>query len=330
MIYQHLLLQISYSVTKGYAALYLNTSDLGNISGTADRTHTVTHLHIKPTSYVNRLQTGNKPVNMELDFNTLSYTFNNVMSLQFSAIKLNSVININVDVTAITFITVYFTNIKYRYFEGLIKLKLLKIRFNDIRNITNDIFKDLKSLLTLDLETNNIKYITSGAFHGLIKLKTLRLNNNKIIGLDKGTFNIHNKTGIYESIEIRNNALKTIKSGLFISHYIKRIDLSINNISNIERNAFNTTQLETLYLHDNLLSNIDERVFGNLNSNLKIFTIYNNNINCDCKIFKWLDENRTLLKFLNSSTNMYIKCYRLEIHLFEYKKRNNCTSNKGK
>ena len=298
-------------------------NDLEIIDKVETWTKRITHLDIIPAKGYSQ------QVNIELDFNTLNNIFNNLTSLKCSSINVTSVRGISINVSNLTFINVDFTNIKYDYFKGLITLQKLGITGNTINYIKNKTFSDLNSLLTLDLMSNNIQYIASSAFYGLIKLNTLKLNNNKLIGLDAGTFTIHNKTGIYELIDISGNALTSIKSGLFISHYIKRIDLSDNKISNIESNAFNTSRLEVLKLQNNLLSNIDERVFGNLNTHLTIFTIYNNNIRCDCEIFKWLGENHPLLPYLNSSSNKFIKCYKIDMHLFEFKKRNNCTQNKG-
>ena len=264
---------------------------------------------------------------MDLDFSTFNNIFNNVIKYKFKDINLTNAININVRSKIIHFENVYWKYINTKCFTNLRYLRMLSISKNNIRRIQNDTFKNLIRLSDLLLDFNNIIHIETGAFNGLSRLATLELSYNSIVELNTGTFTIYNKRVEYIYIKIRGNKLKTIKNGLFTFHYIKELDLSNNSITNIETNSFNTTILQILKLDNNMLSTIDERVFGNLNDKLNTFTIFNNKIECNCIKLNWVFDH-VILTFLNSSVNEYIKCHKLEINLFN--KINNCTNNKGK
>ena len=268
-----------------------------------------------------------KLFNIDLDFSQFPIPFNNIDTLECNTFKLTHISNIDIKLKYLYFIEVHCKYINSDYFSGLNKLQHLIIKNNNISSVHNFTFKGLIYLSYLDLDYNNITSIESDAFDGLIRLRCLRLNYNSLVELNTGIFTIYNKIGGYSYIEIRGNRIQIIKSGLFTTHYIERIDLSNNSISSIETNAFNT-KLKILKLHDNVLSTIDENVFGIL-KNVKNITIYNNQIICDHHKFNWI-FNSTILTLLNSSINKYVKCHQLNVSLFEFMKIKNWSNNKGK
>ena len=294
----------------------LKTNNLKEIENKNNVPNTIKYLII---------YTDDKNLEIDLNFAIINISsLNTLHTIICFDMKLINISNITTNIQTLSFNNVYLNNIRSYFFTNLTKLESLNITDNNINKIFNYTFKDLSSLVVLELTKNNIKYIESGSFDGLIKLNSLNLNYNSITEFKAGTFAIYNKIGTYGIIKIRGNKLRHIKSGLFISHSIREIDISNNLISSIEINAFNTSQLEVLKVDNNKLSTLDEHVFGNL-TNLSILTIFNNTINCNCEQLKWV-FNHPILHLLNSSANSYIKCNNENTYLLTF---DNCTRNKG-
>ena len=268
-------------------------------------------------------------MNIDIDFSKFKISLDILYVITFSNFNLINVSNINSNIRSLIFKDVYWNKINSNYFSGLNSLQKLTITLNNITTIENKTFIHIIILSNLNLINNCITHIESGAFMGLKWLSRLSLNNNYIFELNTAIFTIYNKIGIHENsyIKIQSNQLITIQTGLFVSHPVKQIDLSYNSITSIERNAFNATYLEILILNDNLISNIDEHVFGNLKQ-LKMLTISNNIIVCNCEKLKWIFKH-SILKLLKKSINNYIQCTNGNTNLFEYNKINTCTNNKG-
>ena len=146
-----------------YANLYSYTNDLGTIDNVDTWIQGGTHLDIIHATRYSQLY------NIELYFNTLNNIFNNLRSLKCSSINVTSVKGISFKVSNLTFINVDFTNIKYDYFKGLIKLQKLGITGNNISYIQNETFGDLNSLLTLYLMAIILNNIPSGAFDEIVR-----------------------------------------------------------------------------------------------------------------------------------------------------------------
>ena len=257
-----------------------------------------------------------------MDFTKFEFTFDNLESLKCSNFKLMNISNVNTNLTELIFDNVHWTSIPTYFLADLIQLEILVINHNNIRIIHNYTFKSLISVFLLELNNNNITYIEADAFYGLVQLLYLELNNNSLVELCMDTFNIYNKLVIFEYIKIQNNRLQIIKSGLFFSNYIHKLDLSNNTIKSIEINAFDI-KLKILKLDINVgtLSTIAETMFGNLQK-LKNDTILNNTIMCNCQSFN-LKFNNTRLTLMNMSKLYYIGSDKLEKVLWT------CTNTKG-
>ena len=98
------------------------------------------------------------------------------------------------------------------FFEGLLKLGTLDLKYNNIGSIPSGAFKGLLNLRTLDLKYNNIGSIPSGAFKGLLNLGTLDLKYNKIGSILSGAFEGLLKLG---TLDLKYNNIGSIPSGAF-------------------------------------------------------------------------------------------------------------------
>jgi hypothetical protein len=133
-----------------------------------------------------------------------------------------------------------------------------------------------KKLYDLDLENNNIRRIRSNILDGILKLGNLNLINNQISVLDDFAFALDPQ---------------------FESPGTVDINLSNNNLtadSFTENSLKNLTAATSLrmYLSNNLLTTISEKIFSNAISHSMYFAFDNNPFNCDCNMI-WL-LNKTI------------------------------------
>ena len=97
---------------------------------------------------------------------------------------------------------------------------------------------------------------------------------------------------------------------------------------NLNKETFKyfSTELQKLSIHNNLLTTIDEDIFGNL-IKLNELKIFNNRINCNCDIVNLVFKYTLLQHLLNTSANAYVECHQLGMNLLEFKKDTNCQYN---
>jgi Leucine-rich repeat (LRR) protein len=195
-------------------------------------------------------------------------------------------------------------------FNNLHTLKILNLSNNKIKELRLGIFDNLSELQSLDLFNNNISVngvLQLGLFDNLKKLEKLYLSNNGIRLLQSGIFNnlpvlIHlylddNQISIIEPYAFNNLPTLTLL-------YLNRNQISIfqqnifNNLSNLSElrlednhleliggvlgelqlSTFNNLpQLQTLFLNNNLISNISSGS-GNQLLSLKILHLEYNQI----------------------------------------------------
>ncbi|XP_062613232.1 slit homolog 1 protein-like isoform X4 [Saccostrea cucullata] len=130
---------------------------------------------------------------------------------------------------------------------------------NQISRIENDSFKGLTALQYLFLENNQLSRIADKTFILLPNLKTLFLSSNQITRIEKETF-----------------------AGL---SNVQSLYLDSNRITAIDEESFTSNgmfYIQYLNLNNNDLTNIDNKTFVGLRSNLKSLSIEGNPFHCDC------------------------------------------------
>ncbi|XP_053614603.1 toll-like receptor 6 isoform X2 [Plodia interpunctella] len=180
------------------------------------------------------------------------------------------------------------------YFSSLTELKYLNLSNNDLSNIFKDSFKNLISLNILDLSSNAIKTIEDESFNDLRKLKTLILSNTQLTT----TFALHTLRGMvslntiflvnidgttnYEKYAFSGmTELKIINSsfsGLTKIHHdafndtgsIEIIDFSHNLLEDFSINKESVSTIVELYLHNNRIQNITQKMFDGFVSLVKL------------------------------------------------------------
>ena len=213
-----------------------------------------------------------------------------------------------------------FLNFKYP-FSNITELLLKNFELNNFANVN----KNIKEIYMTNLHMTNIG---SNYFVGLYKLKDLFISMNNISVIKNLTF-VELKS--LKMLHLNNNNIKYIESRAFLGLY-KLVELKLDNnlIVELKMSTFDIFEKSSIYFHieNNLLSTIDENVFGKLN-NLKSFDISNNNIKCNCQKLKWI-LNHAIINHLNRSKNNYIKCHTLKTSYFELIKTSKCNNMKGK
>ena len=259
------------------------------------------------------------------DFKKFKLPYINTIGIIFKNINIKKVCYIDNEViNELSFINVYWTRIDSTLLKDLKNLDYVRIERNNISRIYNDTFKHNTLLTKVYLIHNMIVHIEVCAFVILKDLKELYLSNNYLLNLNIKLFL---KIPIH-TIRIVKNKLDTIKSELFNYYSYRIIDLSYNNITSIERNAFGG-KLWELYLNNNQLSTIDISIFSTLSNQLIHFDIFDNKITCNCNKLDWIYNYMTLLRNTHRNDLSKIKCHQFKINVLVFKEIFNCTYNKG-
>uniref|UniRef100_A0A8D0LAX9 Toll-like receptor 3 n=1 Tax=Sphenodon punctatus TaxID=8508 RepID=A0A8D0LAX9_SPHPU len=155
-------------------------------------------------------------------------------------------------------------------FHALLNLTILDISNNNIANIREDLFAGLHKLEILDLEHNNLarlwKHGNPGGpvlfLKGLINLYALNLESNGFDEIPKQAFN-----------------------GL---HQLTNLNLGINNFDLLPASLFHDlVSLKSLVLQKNLITSVEEVVFGAVFKNLKELDMALNPFDCTCESISW-------------------------------------------
>ncbi|XP_010012134.1 PREDICTED: toll-like receptor 3 [Nestor notabilis] len=158
-------------------------------------------------------------------------------------------------------------------FHPLQNLTVLDISNNNIANMKEDLFDGLHKLYILDLQHNNLARLWKHANPGgpvlfLKNLPNLHILNLKSNGLD----------------EIPVQAFK----GLF---QLKNLDLGSNNLNLLPATLFDDqASLNSLNLQKNLITSVEEKVFGPAFKRLRILEMDSNPFDCTCESIAWFAD----------------------------------------
>jgi Leucine-rich repeat (LRR) protein len=211
-------------------------------------------------------------------------------------------------------------------FESLNNLEYLDVSFNQIEYIDDKIFKIIDQIQFLNLENNKLKVIAE-SFVNFLSLTSLKFSNNFLEVIPNF---LKNRLGFFynrfKELYVRENQMKTIRRFSSIASFIKTLDLSKNNVDEIEidaffylkslrnlslshnkltkltRNNFDTLfNLNYLNLSFNLISSIENGTFINLNKLITLDFNYNSLKSIESNSFQGLIDLRDLFILDNHS-----------------------------
>lgn len=112
--------------------------------------------------------------------------------------------------------------------------QVLKMSYNKVRVLQQDVFYGLKSLIRLHMDHNKIEFVNPNVFYGLTSLRLVHLEGNLLKQLHPDTF-----------VTLRY-------SQIFKISLMKHIYLSDNVLTSLPHEMFSyLLELESIYLHGN-------------------------------------------------------------------------------
>ncbi|XP_061535374.1 vasorin-like [Phycodurus eques] len=144
-------------------------------------------------------------------------------------------------------------------FTGLGDLDLLDLSQNELGELPDGVFKVLSKLKNLDLSSNVITHISKDSFSGLVQLERLYLHQNLIQSINQEAFE-----GLEMLLELKLQGNKlTFLPSLNLPRLLL-LDLSYNNIPNLDVSALQTPHLEALKMASLGLISLHEDLVASL------------------------------------------------------------------
>lgn len=173
-------------------------------------------------------------------------------------------------------------------------IQVLDLHGNPLKTLEEDAFAsiELLNLQRLNLSATNLRSVSPNAFRELLILIELDLSQNEFIQLSPDTFRGNVRLRL---LVLNDNPLSTLIAEQFppLKH-LKKLELSRCRLQSIHPFALvNLRALETVHVHQNLLTYVHENTF-NLPV-LKTLTLSENPWYCDCKLRRFHEW------FLNSN-----------------------------
>ncbi|NXE95328.1 IGS10 protein, partial [Menura novaehollandiae] len=144
-------------------------------------------------------------------------------------------------------------------FAGLEKLELLMLHSNEINMIPEQAFRDLRSLQqVLKMSYNKVRVLQQDVFYGLNSLVRLHMDHNQIEFVNPNVF--YGLTSL-RLVHLDGNLLQQLHPDTFVTlrysqifkiSFLKHISLSDNVLTSLPQEMFSyLSELESIYLHGN-------------------------------------------------------------------------------
>ena len=154
-------------------------------------------------------------------------------------------------------------------------LQILRLDGNLLEALPDGLLANLRNLHTLILSRNRLTQIDGRVFASLSSLALLAVDNNVIEHIDAEAF--ANATGVRD-LNLSGNNLPVVPVALSVLTQLQSLDLGENHISNFDHTILSEMkQLSSLRLLDNAIGNISRQTFASLPS-LRILNLSKNQI----------------------------------------------------
>ncbi|NXP75247.1 TLR3 protein, partial [Ramphastos sulfuratus] len=212
----------------------------------------------------------------------------------------------------------YNTNVTLRsesfiFIPSLRKLMLRKVGCSNLA-LSPSPFHPLQNLTVLDISNNNIANIKEDLFEGLHKLDILDLQHNNLARLWKranpgGPVLFLKDLPNLRILNLKSNGLDEIPVQVFKDLFqLKHLDLGSNNLNLLPATLFDDqTSLNSLNLQKNLITSVEEKVFGPPLKSLRILEMDSNPFDCTCESIAWFaDWLNTTQAYIPGLQSQYI------------------------
>ncbi|NXW20779.1 TLR3 protein, partial [Circaetus pectoralis] len=182
------------------------------------------------------------------------------------------------------------------FVPSLRKLMLRKVGCSNLA-LSPSPFHPLQNLTVLDISNNNIANIKEDLFDGLHKLDILDLQHNNLARLWKhanpgGPVLFLKDLPNLRILNLKSNGLDEIPVQVFKGLFqLKNLDLGSNNLNMLPATLFDDqTSLISLNLQKNLITSVEEKVFGPAFKSLRILEMDSNPFDCTCESIAWFAD----------------------------------------
>jgi hypothetical protein len=158
-------------------------------------------------------------------------------------------------------------------FQASLTVNELDLSVNKIADL--NFLKHTKNLIKANFSTNEIRELRNDTFLGLGRLETLILSWNQIASIETASFRDMSRLA---SLDLSYNKIQTLAEHFRWSQKLSLLDLTKNQIKNLEVNSFSggLGQLSRLDLSQNQLEIIKTDAFSKDLANLKYLNLDNN------------------------------------------------------
>ncbi|NXY82885.1 TLR3 protein, partial [Alcedo cyanopectus] len=182
------------------------------------------------------------------------------------------------------------------FVPSLRKLMLRKVGCSNLA-LSPSPFHPLRNLTVLDISNNNIANIEEDLFDGLHKLVILDLQHNNLARLWKhanpgGPVLFLKDLPNLHVLNLKSNGLDEIPVQVFKGLFqLKHLDLGSNNLNLLPATLFDDqASLYSLNLQKNLITSVEEKVFGPVFKSLRILEMDSNPFDCTCESIAWFAD----------------------------------------
>ncbi|NXO97069.1 TLR3 protein, partial [Certhia brachydactyla] len=182
------------------------------------------------------------------------------------------------------------------FVPSLRKLMLRKVGCSNLA-LSPSPFHPLRNLTVLDISNNNIANIKEDLFDGLDKLDILDLQHNNLARLWKhanpgGPVLFLKSLPNLQILNLKSNGLDEIPVQVFKGLFqLKHLDLGSNNLNLLPATLFdNQASLNSLNLQKNLITSVEEKVFGPPFRSLRKLEMDSNPFDCTCESIAWFAD----------------------------------------
>ncbi|NWJ01567.1 TLR3 protein, partial [Crypturellus undulatus] len=181
----------------------------------------------------------------------------------------------------------------FTFVPSLRKLMLRKAGCSNLA-LSPSPFHPLQNLTVLDISNNNIANIKDDLFDGLHKLDVLDLQHNNLARLWKhvnpgGPVLFLKDLPKLRILNLRSNGFDEIPVQVFRGLFqLNDLDLGSNNLNLLPATLFDDqVSLTSLNLQKNLITSVEEKVFGPAFKNLRKLEMDFNPFDCTCESISW-------------------------------------------